>query len=145
MDYFHELLVLESLIPGGPGEFPHFYAVGAYHLQHPSILLPDALHNMRTSFEEALSGGVTIADLRRRTRHATNGPTRVARRQGDGSHPIDPWWPTSWRMTVLDVCRVKPVQTVYAERTRMWAANIVTELDRAESVASGKSKARPES
>jgi len=37
-DHFHALLLLESEIPGGPGNTTHFYAVGSYALQHPESM-----------------------------------------------------------------------------------------------------------
>ena len=36
-------------------------------------------------------------------------------------------WPTSWPITVLDVCRVPPER--YVESVRRWAASIIEVLD----------------
>jgi hypothetical protein len=132
MEYFYELLALESRIPGGPGAFAHFYAVACYHLQHPSIMLPHVLYALRRSMTDAVEGRATIKELRERARSKTDGPTRVIRRPGDNSPTIDPWWPTEWPLTVLDVCRVDADQGVYAERTKAWAQSVLKALGESE-------------
>jgi hypothetical protein len=138
MEYFYELLGLESRIPGGPGAFAHFYAVGCYHMQHPSIMLPHVLHGLRKSVADAVAGRASIKELRERARSGSEGPTRVVRRPGDNSPPIDPWWPTEWPMTVLDVCRLEADQSLYVARTKEWAESILRTLADAESAEKKK-------
>jgi hypothetical protein len=120
-DNFHALLLLESEIPGGPGEVPHFYAVASYGLQHPDSMNYTAatLARLRESVADMLDGRATIADIRRRTRRAAEGPVRVTRRPGDEEVP---WQRGGWPMTVVDVCAGGTEG--YAERVRDWARSV---------------------
>jgi hypothetical protein len=130
IDYFHELLVLEANVPGGPGELPHFLAVATYNLQHASGFMPSALLGLRGTLHDVLGGRATLGDARRRARAAADGSTRVRRRPdtvlSDGELELLRAWPTTWSMTVLDVCRVQPEE--YVERVRRWAAVTVETL-----------------
>ena len=48
-ELFHELLALESRLPGGPTGIAHFHAVACYALQHPDGMgyTADALTGLR--------------------------------------------------------------------------------------------------
>jgi hypothetical protein len=130
-DYFHELLLLEARVPGGPGAEPHFYAVASYNLQHPAGFVPDALAGLRLTLADVLAGRATLADARRRARAAADGPTRVRRRADvpltAAERAALDAWPTVWPLTVRDVCRVAPED--YAASVRAWAAAVSATLD----------------
>src|SRR4051812_19187912 len=82
-DYFNDMLALEWQVPGGPGERAHFLAVASYNLQHPSQFTGDILAGLRQTLTDVLSARATIADALARARSATEGSTRVRRRDGD--------------------------------------------------------------
>lgn len=132
-DYFHDLLALEAQVVGAAGELPHFFAVAAYNLQHPSEFVPAALLGLRRTLGDVLAGRATIADARRRARAAADGSTRVRRRvdapMSAEERPLLQRWPRVWELTVRDVCEVAPLE--YAERTRAWATAVVAALDAA--------------
>lgn len=125
-DYFHELLALESLVPGAAGEVPHFLAVASYNLQHPLGFMPTALAGLRTTLGDVLAGRATVADARRRARYSASGPTRVRRHAdqllSEAEQASLDAWPRAWPMTVLDVCRVPPEQ--YVAQVRAWAESV---------------------
>jgi hypothetical protein len=85
LDRFQALFVLEGTFPGAPGSILYFYAVACYNLQHPDSvgLTAEALEGLRRNLADALDGKASVVELRRRTRLATDGPTRVRRRSGD--------------------------------------------------------------
>jgi len=130
-DYLHELLLLEAQVPGAPGAEPHFLAVASFNLQHPTAFVPSALIGLRQTVSDVLAGRATVDDARRRARRGASGPTRVRRRADTVLSPEDQLflsaWPTTWPITVLDVCRVPPEQ--YVESVRRWAASIIDMLD----------------
>ena len=129
-DYFHELLAVESQVPGGPGELPHFFAVASYNLQHPSVFIPDVLAGLRRTLADILAGRATVDDARRRARHGAEGATPVLRRAETVLSAQDEallaTWPRQWPMTVRDVCGVPPEQ--YVERVRLWAMSVSNAL-----------------
>ena len=137
-DYLHELLFLEAQVPGGPGAEPHFLAVASFNLQHPSAFLPSALMGLRQTVADVLAGRATLDDARRRARHGARGPARVRRRAdttlSNGDRLGLRAWPTSWPITVIDVCRVPPER--YVESVRRWAASIIDVLDAHPTLAS---------
>lgn len=132
-DNFHALLLLEGEIPGVPGSILHFYAVAAYALQHPDTMnyTAEALAGLRQTVADVLEGRLTPDGLRRRVRSATNGSTRVTRRDSDGR--ID-WLRGDWPMTIADVCTAEDFGSCdtyaeYAERVTLWATSVVRTLD----------------
>jgi hypothetical protein len=128
-DLFHALLLLESEIPGGPGETPHFLAVSSYALQHPEGMhyTAEALAGSRRHVADRLAGIATMEQIRRRVRRAVDGPQRVTRRGGD---PVVRWRVSGWPMTVADV--LAGGAEGYAGRVEQWARSIVRTLDEAE-------------
>ena len=114
--YFHDLLVVESLVPGAPGELPHFLAVASYNLQHPSAFMPAALAGLRRTLADILAGRAKLDDARRRAGQGAEGATPVLRRPGVDLSPQDEAllasWPRQWPVTVRDVCGVPPEQYV---------------------------------
>jgi hypothetical protein len=94
--------VLEGTFPGAPGSILHFYAVACYNLQHPDSvgLTAEALEGLRRNLADALDGKASVVELHRRTRLATDGPTRVRRRSGDP--PVN-WYRGAWPVNVTDV------------------------------------------
>lgn len=130
--HFHELLALESQIPGGPGETAHYLAVTTYNLQHPAAFTPEARTHMLAGLEGALSSELTIGDLRRLARRDYDGPKRVLRQRGIA--PGDPrnapgeGWPTEWPRTVLHALGAEPDQTSYYARVRGWAEAVLETL-----------------
>jgi Family of unknown function (DUF5946) len=128
-DHFHALLLLESEIPGGPGETPHFLAVSSYALQHPEGMnyTAEALAGSRRSVADQLTGRATLEQIRRRVRQAADGPQRVTRRAGD---PVVRWRVSRWPMTVADV--LAGGVEGYAARVEQWARSIVRILDAVE-------------
>jgi len=128
-DHFHALLLLESEIPGGPGETPHFLAVSSYALQHPEGMnfTAEALAHSRRQVADRLAGVATMEQIRRRVRRAADGPQRVTRRAGD---PVVRWRVSGWPMTVADV--LAGGVEGYAGRVEQWARSIVRTLGEAE-------------
>lgn len=125
-----ELLALEWRVEGGSGTLSHFFAVSSYNLQHPSGFTPDALRSLRAALADVLEERATIHDILRRNRALLNGEARVRRRAdtpiGAEDRAMLDAWPTHWRMTVADVCRVAP--EAYHERARAWAAAVSASL-----------------
>ncbi|HKP14638.1 MAG TPA: DUF5946 family protein [Gemmatimonadaceae bacterium] len=130
-DYLHELLFLEAQVPGAPGAEPHFLAVASFNLQHPSAFLPSALMGLRRAVADVLAERATLDDARRRARHGARGQARVHHRAdavlSNDDQVMLRAWPTSWPITVLDVCRVPPDR--YVESVRAWAASIIEALN----------------
>lgn len=126
-DNFHALLLLEWQIPDGPGMLSHFYAVASYGLQHPNSMNYTAvtLANLYTNLTDVLQGHATLAEIRQRTRRATNGPVRITRRDDDASVV----WPHGdWSMTVADVLTVPANADAYAARVLQWARAVCATL-----------------
>ena len=130
-DYLHELLLLEAQVAAAPGAEPHFLAVASFNLQHPSAFVPSVLMGLRQTLSDVLAGRATVDDARRRAQYGTSGPTRVRRRAdtelSNDDRLVLRAWPTTWPITVLDVCRVPPER--YVESVRRWAAAIIDVLD----------------
>jgi hypothetical protein len=130
-DYFHDLLGLESQVPGGAGVLPHFLAVASYNLQHPSQFVPEMLGGLRSAVADALAGTATVEEIRRRAGTAAEGATRVTRRPDEsGQAAAAPGgWPTYWPLTVRDSCAVRVDE--YAGSVRAWAASVSSTLEHA--------------
>ncbi|HEV3165517.1 MAG TPA: DUF5946 family protein [Isosphaeraceae bacterium] len=132
-DNFHLLLLLEGEIAGVAGSILHFYAVATYGLQHPGSMnyTAEALSGLRSTMADALDGRVTVDDIRRRGRRATNGPQRVTRREGDA---VVSRHRGGWPMTVADVCNPETYGSydtyeAYAELVVRWARSVRETLD----------------
>ena len=125
-DNFHALLLLESEIPGGPGEVPHFYAVGSYALQHPESMgyTAETLAGLRSCLADHLDGRASLDAVRRRVRRGAEGAKRVTRRAGD---EVVRWRVASWPMKVADVC-AGGIEG-YGERVEQWARSIRDSLN----------------
>lgn len=144
VDSFHDLLALESQVPGAAGGEPHFLAVASYNLQHPSAFMPASLTGLWSTVVDVLAGQATIADARHRARRATNGPTRVHRR-ADTPLPLREQqllaaWPIRWTLTVVDVTGAAPQD--YATRVRAWAQAVTTDLATVPALAAGRARVR---
>lgn len=126
LDQFHALLVLEGGFPGAPGSILHFYAVATYNLQHPDSigLTAEALHALHRNLADALDGKATVAELRRRARRATDGPTRVRRRPGD---PPVAWHRGPWPLKVTDI--LTATAATYPDLVEAWARSVRATLD----------------
>lgn len=131
-DHFHELLQLEWRIPGGPGAFPHFYAVATYGLQHPRGMnyTVATWEGLRRAVADALDGKATIEDLRRRAREGAAAAGRVTRREGDAEVRCEVG---HWPMTVADVLTVEERADAYGARVMAWARSVCQTLDSRES------------
>src|SRR5262245_50680888 len=125
-DNFHALLLLESGMPGGPGEVPHFYAVSSYALQHPESMgyAAEALAGLQACLVDHLDGRATLDTVRRRVRRGIEGAKRVTRRAGD---EVVRWRVESWPMTVANAC-AGGIEG-YGERVEQWARSIRDTLD----------------
>jgi hypothetical protein len=125
LDHFHALLVLEGSFPDAPGSILHFYLVAAYNLQHPHSvgLTAEALEGLRRNLADALDGKAPVAELRRRARLATDGPTRVRRRPGD---PPAEWYRGPWPVNVTDV--LGATAATYPALVEAWARGVSTTL-----------------
>ena len=130
-DYFHDLLALEAEVRDAPGAEPHFLAVAAYNLQHPSSFTPAALVGLQHTVADVLLGRATLADARQRARAAAEGPVRVRRRAGEevtaAEQAMLAAWPTAWALTVRDV--IAGGADRYVERVSAWARAVTTTLD----------------
>lgn len=128
-DTFHALLALESLVPGGPGRLPHFYAVATYQLQHPESmrLTVSALAGLRAAVSDALDGAVGIPDLRERAQRGATAAGRVTRREGD---VVPVRTVTEWSVNVSEV--LDGGVEGYAERVAEWAVGVLRDLEAAE-------------
>src|SRR5262245_5030345 len=120
-DNFHALLLLESEIPGGPGDVSHFYAVASYALQHPESMgyTAEALAGLRACVADHLDGRASLDAVRRQIRRGAEGAKRVIRRAGD---EVGRWQVEGLRMTVADVCAGGIER--YGERVERWARSI---------------------
>lgn len=131
-DHFNALLELEWRIPGGPGAFPHFYAVATYGLQHPRGMnyTVGTWGGLRRAVADALDGKATIEELRRRAREGAAAAGRVTRREGDAEVrlAID-----RWPMNVADVLTVEERADAYAARVMAWARSVCQTLDASDS------------
>ena len=131
VDYFHDLLALEAGVVGAPGAEPHFFAVAAYNLQHPSSFTPAALVGLQRTVADVLLGRATLADARRRVRAAADGAMRVRRQADTAVTPAEQAmlraWPTAWGVTVRDV--LTGGAHGYGERVSAWARAVVAALD----------------
>ena len=131
VDYFHDLLALEATVVGAPGAEPHFLAVAAYNLQHPSSFTPAALVGLQRTVADVLLGRATLADARQRARAAADGPVRVRRRAGEevtaAEQAMLAAWPTAWPLTVRDV--IAGGADCYEERVSAWARAVTAALD----------------
>ncbi len=126
LDHFHALLVLEGGFPGAAGSILHFYAVACYNLQHPDGvgLTVEALEELRRNLADALDGKAPVAELRRRARLATDGPTRVRRRPGDP--PVE-WHRGPWPVNVTGALSATPA--TYPDLVEAWARGVRATLD----------------
>lgn len=117
LDLFHELLALESEVPGAPGSIRHFYAVMTYALQHPVGMgyRAEMLEAGLRALGDALDGRADVAELRRRAR-AADGPTRILRRADE---PVPDWPGGPWAMNVADVLAAGVEG--YSEAVASWA------------------------
>lgn len=81
---------------------------------------PDATagHGLRRNLADALAGAPR-EELLRRTRRATDGPTRVRRRPGDP--PVE-WYRGPWPMRVTDVLGATAAS--YPELVTAWARGV---------------------
>jgi hypothetical protein len=129
-DNFHALLLLESRIPGGPGNLAHFYAVASYGLQHPGSMNFTAAtaEGLRAAVSDALDRRATVADIRRRVGRRAEGPRRVTRRAGDLEAA---WHRGQWPLTVADVLTAEAEQGAYGARVERWARSVRETLDAA--------------
>jgi hypothetical protein len=121
-EHFHALLLLESEVPGGPGNVAHFYAIASYGVQHPGSMGYTAatLSGLHAALCDMVRGTADLSDIRRRARYAAVKAGRVTRRPGDGT----PEWGTiRWPVTVVDVLE-KGVEG-YRESVASWARSIV--------------------
>ena len=130
IDLFHKLLLLEhevaaSSADSGDGQVAHFYAVSAYILQHPLGMgyTAAALEGARLGLADHLSGKMSLEQLRRRVRGATNGSMRITRRADD---EVVRWAVDAWPITVADV--IAGGITGYTDRVTAWAESIVQTL-----------------
>ena len=125
-DNFHALLLLESEIPGGPGDVPHFYAVASYALQHPESMgyTAEAVAGLRACLADHLDARLSLDAVRRRVRRGAEGANRVTRRGGD---EVVRWPVGTWPVTVADVCAGGTEG--YGERVEQWARSIREMLD----------------
>ncbi len=133
VEHFHALLLLEHEVLADEGasdwgRVAHFHAVSAYLLQHPEGMgsTAEALAGLRRGLADQLAGRITLAEHRRRVRHAADGPIRVTRRAGD---TVVRWPVDSWPMTVRDV--LDGGVEGYAGRVAAWAGSILRALEEA--------------
>lgn len=127
-DHFHALLAQEWQIPGGPGALPHFFAVAAYGLQHPSTMeyTRETVAGLRSAVADALAGNVSLAELRQQARAGAERQGRVTRREGE---PEVRWSISEWPTTVVDVLPTMTDQSRYAQHVSKWARSTVEMLD----------------
>lgn len=135
---FHELLLLESRIPGGPG-LAHFYAVASYNLQHPDSmnLALSSLQGIQECLAEMLDGRTTIENVRRRVRRDARAGGRVTRRPTD---PQFEWRRGSWPITIAEALRAEEDVTDYTKRVLRWAEAVRNTLAGVASVTQPESK-----
>lgn len=102
----------------------HFLTVAAYHLQHPSAFLPEALERLWQNLGDYLDGRVTVDELRRRTGAAFDGPRRVLLPE-EARVPVL----RSWSSTVASVYPGAGPHAA-ADRVRSWADGVRRERPR---------------
>jgi hypothetical protein len=126
MELFHALLLLESQLPGGPGEVPHFYAVACYGVQHPRSMgyTIDTVRGLRDELARVTHDETQLSDVRRRVRFQASMAGRVTRRSGDAV----PTWPVAdWPITVVDV--LAHGVDGYEEWVGRWASSVAETLE----------------
>lgn len=99
----------------------HFLTVSSYLLQHPATLTDDAASGLRTAFTQALSGEVTVAQVRARITRVYDGAARVRRPAREIQPRLRPW-----SMTVADVYAGGQVGA--ADRVNTWARTIGADI-----------------
>jgi hypothetical protein len=124
-ELFHELLVLESQVPGAAGSLTHFYTVACYVLQHSDSFQyrEEMLVGLHTSLCEALDGKAMVEALRYRAREGVRSAGRVTRRLND-ARPT--WKRGGWPVTAADIRTVTP--EAYGEAVVCWAHSIRASL-----------------
>lgn len=100
----------------------HFLTVASYNLQHPAQFTDAAIAGLRQAFIDRLDRGISIEAIRRRASAATEGSTRVLRRESE-RRPVR----RAWTVTIADVC-IAEQPAGAADRVRRWAAAIRAEL-----------------
>jgi Family of unknown function (DUF5946) len=106
----------------------HHLTVATFFLQHPSDYTSEALASWHTLLVDALDGRASARELQRRHSVQYAGARRV-RMPGIG---IPKQWPRSWPITVSGVINPLeplPLNDVYVERARAWAAATRATLD----------------
>ncbi len=126
-DRVAELLEIETIVlDGGEASLrAHFYAIGAYQLQHPSRLTAEALFGLRDRVAQMVESPIPVAMLRREVRRRTRGTKVTSGTPGSRDH-VPGAWPTRWSMTAADVV-ARPADA-YVASVGEWAATTVTEL-----------------
>jgi len=127
-DNLNSLLLLEWQIPGGPGDVAHFYAVGAYNLQHARSMnfTAEAFTGLLAAIRDSLDCRATLEEIRRRARRGAAAAGRVTRRPGD---PEVDLLVTLWPMTVGDVLTVDVERDEYSDRVSRWARSVLSTLE----------------
>jgi len=100
----------------------HFLTVAAYNLQHPAQFTDAALAGLRAAFIDYLDNGVTVAEIRARMSHLTEGKPRVLRPEAERRPVL-----RRWRMTIADVYLSGQAEGA-AQRVIAWAASLRNEL-----------------
>lgn len=96
----------------------HFLTVASYNLQHPAQFTEAALAGLKALYVEAVDGGWTNAQTRRRAIEMGTGQTKVLRPEAE-RRPVS----KAWSKTIADV--YVPDQPVGASgRVRAWVAAI---------------------
>jgi hypothetical protein len=100
----------------------HFLMVAAYNLQHPAQFTVAAIQGLQTAFAEYLDGAISIAEIRRRTARAYDGPTPVRKQEGQRTVVR-----RDWSMTIANVYVPNDLERA-AERVQSWAEEVRHEI-----------------
>lgn len=96
----------------------HFLTVASYNLQHPAQFTDAALAGLKALYREAVDGGWTNAQTRRRAVEMGTGQAKVLRPEAERRPVLK-----TWEKTIGDV--YLPTQPEGAvERVRAWVAAI---------------------
>jgi hypothetical protein len=123
-DHFHQMLFWENEQP--VRGVVHHLMVLCYHLQHPRLLAPDGLAEMRKLLAEFVEQGIAPQQVRRRSKARVDSGRRTWKIKAAAGQQARYERPMPWRMTAADVVAAGP--EAYVESVWQWARSVLATL-----------------